>query len=389
MRDRRKELIRQWLKEPTGSEHELIRKGNVEPHHHNHHSAKPEYAFNCPRQEKREGLACVKDSGKIKVEHVNHNEPSRINKNPLHDHDQDQERSKYRKMLVQFMESQNRVFCFPPQLNSFQRMLVHVEAGKLGLEHRSCGQGWERFMVVTKPGNSNEACKSESVESGGNECGDAEEAPSFKLSSQNLPSLASKLSQVMGRGPPKVEGEVKLKEGSMNIKGDICKDSSQQDQNQPHERTEAGPKTKNYATVPSSALPDDPNEIQRLRAEFEMKALIFPDDDKDLPSECESVLTFASDSSQKPPTLKDADAAESKTELVQVPTHSALISDHCTLTMPLSGGSLVEESLLQKLTDDLAWFDNLISIEAVGQVVKHEQIFLPISECFQLNWIGC
>ena len=86
IRDRRKELIRQWLKEPTGSEHELIRKGNVEPHHHNHHPAKPEYAFNCPRQEKREGLACVKDSGKIKVEHVNHNEPSRISKNPLHDH---------------------------------------------------------------------------------------------------------------------------------------------------------------------------------------------------------------------------------------------------------------------------------------------------------------
>ena len=55
----------------------------------------------------------MEDSGKVKLEHANQNERrwyelSWINKNSLHDH----ERSKYRKMLVQFLESQNRVFCF-------------------------------------------------------------------------------------------------------------------------------------------------------------------------------------------------------------------------------------------------------------------------------------
>ena len=59
-------------------------------------------------------------------------------------------------MLQQFLGSQNRVFRFRPHLNSFQRKLVHVEDVKLGLEHRSCGQGWERFMVATKAGRTRE-----------------------------------------------------------------------------------------------------------------------------------------------------------------------------------------------------------------------------------------
>ena len=66
------------------------------------------------------------------------------------------EGAKYRAMLQQFLGSQNRVFCFPPHLNFFQGKLVHVEDEKLGLEHRSCGQGWERFMVVTKAGRTRE-----------------------------------------------------------------------------------------------------------------------------------------------------------------------------------------------------------------------------------------
>ena len=64
--------------------------------------------------------------------------------------------AKYRAMLQQFLGSPNRIFYFPPHLNFFQSKLVHVEAEKLGLEHRSCGQGWERFMVVTKAGRTRE-----------------------------------------------------------------------------------------------------------------------------------------------------------------------------------------------------------------------------------------
>jgi len=375
MRDRRKELIRQWLQEPTVSEQEFNERVSLAPHH-NDPSAKPQFTFTCPIQEERERLNCVEDSGKTKLKHgVESNqhgrrwyEPSWVNKSPLHGHDH--ERGKYKKMLVQFLESQNRVFCFPPQLNSFQRMLVHVEAGKLGLEHRSCGQGWERFIVVTKPGNWKEAGKIENLKSEENECCDAEEPMSNKLSntSNNLPSLASKLSQVMGRCPQTVqnenlESEVKLKEGTGNKKGDDCKDNSQRDQNQTNERRDVKPKERIEATVPSSTLPDDPSEIQRLRAEFEKTALIFPDDDKDLTSEGESVLTSSVDSSGKQPTLKDADDVADDRKPV---AHT----QPCTLMMPLPGGSPVDESLLQKVMDDLAWFENLVSTKAVGQVVE-------------------
>ena len=383
MRDRRKELIRQWLKEPTGTEQDFKEGVSLAPQHH-HHSAKPQNTFSCPIQEEREGLNCEEDSGKTKLEDDGESnqhgrrwyEPCRVNKSSLHDHGH--ERSKYKKMLGQFLESQNRVFCFPPQLNSFQRMLVHVEAGKLGLEHRSCGQGWERFMVVTKPGNWKDLGKSEHLKSGGNECCDDEEPMSNKASdiSNNLPSLASKLSQVMGRCPQTVqnenlESEVKLKEGTGNRKGDDCEDNSRRDQNQPHERRDAKPKERIEATVASLGLPDDPNQIQRLRAEFEKTALTFPEDDKDLTSEGELILSSSADSSGKQPTLKDADVADvRKPDLVQVvPTQP------CTLTMPLPGGSPADESLLQKVMDDLAWFGNLVSIKAVGQVVEWKNLF--------------
>jgi len=374
MRDRKKELIRQWLKEPTGSEQEFCERVDLAPHHGDRCS-KPPHTFSCSIQE-RERLNCVENSRKTKHDldmeshqHVRRwYEPSRVNKSPLHGYDH--ERSKYKKMLVQFLESQNQVFCFPSQLNSFQRMLVHVEAGKLGLEHRSCGQGWERFIVVTKPGNWKETGKSENFKSGENECCDVEELMSNMSieTSNNLPSLASKLFQVVGRCPQTVqnenlESEVKLNEGTGNNKeGDYCKDNSQKDQNQSNERRDATQNERIEATVPSSALPDDPNEIERLRAEFEKTALIIPEDVQDFTSDGEAVLISLVRSSGKQPPLKDTDVADDRRPVAA--------TQPCTLTMPLPGCSPVDESLLQKVTDDLAWFENLVSIKAVGQVVE-------------------
>ena len=103
------------------------------------------------------------------------------------------------------------------------------------------------------------------------------------------------------------------------------------------------------------------NEIQRLRAEFEKTALIFPEDDKDLTPEGELALTSSVDSSGKHPTVKDADVADDRKPVASI--------QPCTLTMPLPGGLPVDESLLQKVMDDLAWFENLVSTEVVGQVV--------------------
>ena len=221
-------------------------------------------------------------------------------------------------------------------------------------------------MVVTKPGNWKEEGKSECLKLGENVCGNAEEVMSSDLSDRSLPSLASKLSQVLGRCPQMVQNENFEREGTGKKKDDDSRDK--RDENQSHERNDAKPKERIGSTVPSLALPDDPNEIQRLRDEFEKMALIFPEDDKDLVFEDESVLTPSVDSSQKQPTLIDAD--DRKPGLVQVAPTQPLTFNHCTLTIPLPGDAPVDESLLQKVTDDLAWFDNLVSVKAEGQVVQ-------------------
>merc|ERR1712013_643244 len=175
-------------------------------------------------------------------------------------------------MLQQFLGSQNLVFCFPPHLNSFQRRLVHVEAEKLGLHHHSCGQGWERFMVVTKPGRPTEpACDNEVL----NEvCNEKKKAISGEKCERpkNLPSLASKLFQETGR-------TIVQRDASNSEERSKSKQLDGDDRRQLLEAKDASaPEKKLNETIPCSTLPDDPLEVQRLRAEFEQKALIFPED---------------------------------------------------------------------------------------------------------------
>ena len=379
MRDRRKELIRQWFKEPTVSEHEIIERNCAGASEKK--QTPQEYTRSCHRQKEREEL--ISEDGCRPINHGRSMEsrqyvrrgyePRRINNHDSQKPHLDfgHESSKYSKMLLRFLESENRVFCFPPHLNSFERMLVHVEAGKLGLEHRSCGQGWERFMVVTKPGIPKETVKE--IESGGKESEDAEEWTSTKLSciSGDLPSLASKLSQVTGRCTPKDQCEIKknemeLKNGTELNEVKVCED----DQNQPHTRKEAHSKERVQATVPSSTLPDDPSQIESLRAEFEERALIYPDEDEPLPDLDESVLPCSADSAQRHSTLKDAAPGD---EVVQKPISfkdQSLKSDQCTLAIPTPEGTALDDILLQKVTEDLAWFENLVSVRAVGQVIN-------------------
>ena len=204
MRDRRKELIKQWLQEPTGNEEEPAVAGNpisnlLED------QMKPGNASDCYKQS--EWGSC--GSSGLDRRKICHDVKFPLNRrswrgnqvfqrNSYHLQDPDLEGAKYRAMLQQFLGSQNLVFCFPPHLNSFQRRLVHVEAEKLGLHHRSCGQGWERFMVVTKPGRPTEpACDNEVM----NEICNEEKVISWKKSKRpkNLSSLTSKLFQMTGR----------------------------------------------------------------------------------------------------------------------------------------------------------------------------------------------
>merc|ERR1719192_3190240 len=51
-----------------------------------------------------------------------------------------------------FVKSKTRELSFPPELSSFERMLVHEVAETMGLLHESQGEGAERRIVVRKKG---------------------------------------------------------------------------------------------------------------------------------------------------------------------------------------------------------------------------------------------
>jgi len=381
MRDRRKELIKQWLQEPTGNEGEPAVVGNLVSNRMED-QLEPGNPSECYKQSE---LGSCGSSGldrrkichdvKFSLNRRNWRGNQVLHRNSYHLLDHDLEGAKYRAMLQQFLGSQNRVFCFPPQLNSFQRRLVHVEAEKLGLHHRSCGQGWERFMVVTKPGRSTEpTCDNDVM----NEiCNEKKEISGKKSERpQSLPSLASKLCQVTGRTI--VQPDPSNSEERYESKQLVDED----DRRQLFEAKEAsGPEMKLQATIPCSTLPDDPVEVQRLRAEFEQKAFIFPEDEKNLTGEEVDASTLLTDHSSSRHDLENVGGktekqgsgevecvGKDKPELVEEAKTSS--TDHYTLRIPLQSGSGGSELLLQNVSDDLAWFDHLVSVNPLGQVVE-------------------
>ena len=155
-------MIKQWLQEPTGNEEEVAVAGNPALNQLED-QLKPGNSSDCYKQSKwgscgSSGLDRRKICHDVKfpLNRRSWRGNQVFQRNSYHLQDPDLEGAKYRAMLQQFLGSQNRVFCFPPHLNFFQGKLVHVEDEKLGLEHRSCWQGWERFMVVTKAGRTRE-----------------------------------------------------------------------------------------------------------------------------------------------------------------------------------------------------------------------------------------
>ena len=385
MRDRRKELIKQWLQEPTGNEGEPAVVGNLVSNRMED-QLEPGNPSECYKQSE---LGSCGSSGldrrkichdvKFSLNRRNWRGNQVLHRNSYHLLDHDLEGAKYRAMLQQFLGSQNRVFCFPPQLNSFQRRLVHVEAEKLGLHHRSCGQGWERFMVVTKPGRSTEpTCDNDVM----NEiCNEKKEISGKKSERpQSLPSLASKLCQVTGRTI--VQPDPSNSEERYESKQLVDED----DRRQLFEAKEAsGPEMKLQATIPCSTLPDDPVEVQRLRAEFEQKAFIFPEDEKNLTGEEVDASTLLTDHSSSRHDLENVGGktekqgsgevecvGKDKPELVEEAKTSS--TDHYTLRIPLQSGSGGSELLLQNVSDDLAWFDHLVSVNPLGQVRHNRKV---------------
>ena len=144
-------------------------------------------------------------------------------------------------------------------------------------------------MVVTKPGRVTEpACDNEVM----NEiCNDKKEISGKKSERpQSLPSLASKLFQVTGRTI--VQRDASNSEERSESKHIVNENGRRQS----FETKEASaPETNLHATIPCSTLPDDPVEVQRLRAEFEQKALIFPEYENDLTGEEVDALTLLTD----------------------------------------------------------------------------------------------
>ncbi|NXY48735.1 SMBP2 protein, partial [Ceuthmochares aereus] len=57
---------------------------------------------------------------------------------------------RFKAMLVAFLESSEPQLDFPPSLNSHDRMLVHLMAEELGLQHMSTGEGRNRYLSVRK-----------------------------------------------------------------------------------------------------------------------------------------------------------------------------------------------------------------------------------------------
>ncbi|TRZ21294.1 hypothetical protein HGM15179_005820 [Zosterops borbonicus] len=57
---------------------------------------------------------------------------------------------RFRAMLVAFLVSSEAQLDFPASLNSHERMLVHVLAEELGLQHLSSGEGRDRYISVRK-----------------------------------------------------------------------------------------------------------------------------------------------------------------------------------------------------------------------------------------------
>ncbi|XP_069713281.1 DNA-binding protein SMUBP-2 [Phaenicophaeus curvirostris] len=57
---------------------------------------------------------------------------------------------RFKAMLVAFLESSEPQLDFPPSLNSHDRMLVHLMAEELGLQHVSTGEGRNRYLSVRK-----------------------------------------------------------------------------------------------------------------------------------------------------------------------------------------------------------------------------------------------
>ncbi|KAM4898490.1 DNA-binding protein SMUBP-2 [Sylvia borin] len=57
---------------------------------------------------------------------------------------------RFRAMLVAFLASSEAQLDFPASLNSHERMLVHVLAEELGLQHLSSGEGRDRYISVRK-----------------------------------------------------------------------------------------------------------------------------------------------------------------------------------------------------------------------------------------------
>lgn len=57
---------------------------------------------------------------------------------------------RFRAMLVAFLASSEAQLDFPASLNSHERMLIHVLAEELGLQHLSSGEGRDRYISVRK-----------------------------------------------------------------------------------------------------------------------------------------------------------------------------------------------------------------------------------------------
>ncbi|RWS17111.1 DNA-binding protein SMUBP-2-like protein [Dinothrombium tinctorium] len=107
----------------------------------------PNLRFKCKsnNKEKERTKLIKKENSKQKLTEI-FTEPSTISEYNRRERIKD----KFRKILLEFIKNEQEIYIFPPQLSSFERMIVHEVAEELNLIHQSKGNSENRVLEVKK-----------------------------------------------------------------------------------------------------------------------------------------------------------------------------------------------------------------------------------------------
>lgn len=108
----------------------------------------PECLSWIPKSEKKAQVAAKKDT-KDTTSRKPKQQQQKQQKQPSEE-DNQKRKQEYLDIVKSFLASPNTTYSFPPNLNSFERRLIHQICEELDLDHSSEGDGKERHIVIKK-----------------------------------------------------------------------------------------------------------------------------------------------------------------------------------------------------------------------------------------------